>query len=86
MRDRDYDELSASLSLIAAALLSISVVLWMLYFSLDDVTLRVRLVGVALRRWTPFDPRDRADVPPVSPVSPEPDAQSEELSREVSNG
>lgn len=48
-----------SLWMIGVALLSIAVALWALYFTIDDLAVRVRLVGVALRHWTPLDPADR---------------------------
>ena len=58
-----------SLWLIAVALVSIAAALWMLYFTLDDLAIRVRLVGVALRQWTPLDAADRAaPTPPLSSV------------------
>lgn len=60
-----------SLWLIALALLSIATAVWLLYFTLDDLAVRVRLVGVALRNWTPLDPADRAatsSVPPTQAV------------------
>lgn len=64
-----------SLWLIAVALVSIAVALWLLYFTLDDLAIRVRLVGVALRKWTPLDPLDAADR--AAPVPPAKAAKSD---------
>lgn len=76
MEDADVLQALDSLWMIGVALLSISVALWALYFTLDDVAVRIRLVGVALRHWTPLDPADRPSATSGIPSSEARDASS----------